>query len=63
MKFIAYILPRIGLVLTAASIILLYVSFCIMSDQLMYRGVVLMLIGGICTLPCFVEDWKSGKEF
>lgn len=63
MKFISYVLPRIGLVLAAASIILLYVSFCIASDPLMYRGVVLMLIGGICTLPCFVEDWKNGKEF
>lgn len=63
MKFITNILPRLGLVLAAASIIILYISFCIMSDTLMYSGVIIMLIGGICTLPCFVEDWKSGKEF
>lgn len=63
MKFFTNILPRLGLVLAAASIIVLYISFCIMSDPLMYSGVILMLIGGICTLPCFVEDWKNGEEF
>lgn len=56
------IVRNIALFLAVVSFIISYIGFCIMSDEVMHSGLIVMFIAAACSLPAYVEDWKNEKN-
>lgn len=56
------IVRNIALALAAISFVIIYVGFCVMSDEVMYAGLIVMFIATAFSLPDCVEDWKNEKN-